>query len=462
MLKRIYVICLCLFCALAVRSQNVSVASFKMDENDITANMEGTMVYDQNGEKCALIRIQTTQTGFTFDVGALGVRDVVQKTGEIWLYVPYGVRRVTMRHQQLGTMEYAFPMSIEKARTYVMQLTTGEVQTIVKNAVTSQYVLFHLTPSNAVVELDGKMLETIDGTASEYLPFGKYNYRVQAPRHAPSVGIVTVNDSKNKHVVKVNLTPQFANVTFSVADNAEIWINEQRRGTGVCTIELGFGTYQVECRREGHRPSLQEVVVNKETALNPVNLKAPTPIYGSVHINSKPADAEVWIDGKQAGTTPMFLSECLIGKHQVTFKKSSYKERTLTFDLTEGQTATIMESLEKMVVEPLHAGGTSGNTTPEEMPQFPGGGAKLMEYLSQNIKYPALAKEQGVQGLVIVEFVVNKDGSISDESIVRSVHPLLDAEALRVVKNMPKWSPGRNGGKPVRVRYTIPVTFRLQ
>lgn len=70
MLKRLYVICLCLFCAVAARSQNISVASFKMDENDITANMESTMVYDQNGEKCALIRIQTTQTGFTFDVGA--------------------------------------------------------------------------------------------------------------------------------------------------------------------------------------------------------------------------------------------------------------------------------------------------------------------------------------------------------------------------------------------------------
>jgi protein TonB len=102
-----------------------------------------------------------------------------------------------------------------------------------------------------------------------------------------------------------------------------------------------------------------------------------------------------------------------------------------------------------MVVEPLHADGTSGNTTTEEvfmvveqMPEFPGGMAKLMEYLSQNVRYPALAMQQRVQGRVVVEFVVNKDGSISDESILRSVHPLLNEEALRLVKNMPKWSPG--------------------
>jgi protein TonB len=128
-----------------------------------------------------------------------------------------------------------------------------------------------------------------------------------------------------------------------------------------------------------------------------------------------------------------------------------------------------MESLEKMVVEPLHADGTSGNTTTEEvfmvveqMPEFPGGMAKLMEYLSQNVRYPALAMQQRVQGRVVVEFVVNKDGSISDESILRSVHPLLNEEALRLVKNMPKWSPGMQRGKAVRVRYTIPVLFRLQ
>lgn len=98
----------------------------------------------------------------------------------------------------------------------------------------------------------------------------------------------------------------------------------------------------------------------------------------------------------------------------------------------------------------------------EKMPEFPGGMGELMKWLSKNIKYPAIAQENGVQGRVVVQFVVNKDGSIVDPQVIKSVDPYLDKEALRVVKAMPKWSPGEQRGKPVRVKYTLPVMFRLQ
>lgn len=98
----------------------------------------------------------------------------------------------------------------------------------------------------------------------------------------------------------------------------------------------------------------------------------------------------------------------------------------------------------------------------EKMPEFPGGMGELMKWLSKNIKYPAIAQENGVQGRVVVQFVVNRDGSIVDPQVIKSVDPYLDKEALRVVKAMPKWSPGEQRGKPVRVKYTLPVMFRLQ
>ncbi len=98
----------------------------------------------------------------------------------------------------------------------------------------------------------------------------------------------------------------------------------------------------------------------------------------------------------------------------------------------------------------------------EEMPEFPGGMAECMKFLAKNIKYPTIAQENGVQGRVIVQFVVNKDGTIVDPVVVRSVDPYLDKEALRVIKAMPKWKPGKQRGKAVRVKYTVPVTFRLQ
>ena len=101
-------------------------------------------------------------------------------------------------------------------------------------------------------------------------------------------------------------------------------------------------------------------------------------------------------------------------------------------------------------------------TVVEQMPMYPGGDAALMGYLRDNIKYPTVAAENGVQGRVVVGFVVERDGSITDVNIVRGVDPSLDREAMRVVKSMPRWNPGKQNGSAVRVKYQVPVSFRLQ
>ena len=101
-------------------------------------------------------------------------------------------------------------------------------------------------------------------------------------------------------------------------------------------------------------------------------------------------------------------------------------------------------------------------TVVEEMPKFPGGDAELLKFISKSIRYPVIAQENGIQGRVICSFVVNRDGSIVDAQVLRGVDPSLDKEALRVINSMPKWSPGKQRGKPVRVKYTVPITFRLQ
>ena len=98
----------------------------------------------------------------------------------------------------------------------------------------------------------------------------------------------------------------------------------------------------------------------------------------------------------------------------------------------------------------------------EQMPSFPGGNEALMKFLQENVKYPVVAQENGVQGRVVVSFVVERDGSITDVKVVRSVDPSLDKEAARVVKSMPRWIPGKQNGATVRVKYNVPVSFRLQ
>ena len=98
----------------------------------------------------------------------------------------------------------------------------------------------------------------------------------------------------------------------------------------------------------------------------------------------------------------------------------------------------------------------------DEMPQFPGGPSALFEFISKNIQYPKEAEDANLQGRVIVSFVVEKDGSVSNAKVVRPIDPLLDAEALRVVNSMPKWIPGKQNGEAFRMKYTVPVTFRLE
>ncbi|MBQ6761079.1 MAG: energy transducer TonB [Prevotella sp.] len=98
----------------------------------------------------------------------------------------------------------------------------------------------------------------------------------------------------------------------------------------------------------------------------------------------------------------------------------------------------------------------------EQMPSFPGGYQALFDYLDKNIKYPAKAVKNKIQGRVIVQFIVDEKGNLSDIKVVKSVEPYLNAEAVRVVKSMPRWNPGMQNGKAVKVRYTLPVTFRLQ
>lgn len=99
--------------------------------------------------------------------------------------------------------------------------------------------------------------------------------------------------------------------------------------------------------------------------------------------------------------------------------------------------------------------------TVDQMASYPGGTPALMDFLKENIKYPEQAEREGIEGRVVAGFIVERDGSVSNIEIIKSVHPLLDAEVVRVMSLMPNWIPGRQNGQPVRVKYSLPITFRL-
>lgn len=140
-------------------------------------------------------------------------------------------------------------------------------------------------------------------------------------------------------------------------------------------------------------------------------------------------------------------------------------DSVLSWETADTVYASVSEKAEKRESkEKLSQQSENSNTVHdvvEQMPSFPGGQSALMQWLSNNIKYPTVAEENGVQGRVVCTFVVERDGSITNVQVVRGVDPSLDKEAVRVLRAMPKWNPGTQNGTPVRVEYTVPVTFSM-
>ncbi len=134
-------------------------------------------------------------------------------------------------------------------------------------------------------------------------------------------------------------------------------------------------------------------------------------------------------------------------------------EEELEIEDTEVTEDTEVEIIE--IVEEEEVAEPEIFTIVEDMPSFPGGEEKLFEYLGKNTKYPTMAKDAGVQGVVYIGFIVMEDGSIENVRVLRETHPALDKEAVRVVKSMPKWKAGKQRGKPVRVQYSLPIRFIL-
>ncbi len=346
-MKRLIII-VGLFSVLIGSAQTISVSSFKLLETDLTANTAGTMEMDQNGETAALIKVVTTQTGFTFDGGSMGIVKTKQTPGEIWVYIPRGSKKISIKHAELGVLrDYYFPCSIESGRTYEMLLVSGEVQTIVKQARTSQYIVFNLTPPDAVVELDGELLKTEGGVASKMMKFGTYNYRIKAPDYLSEAGSVTIDDPNNKKVVNISLKPNFAQVTIKVDNNAEIWVNGEKKGVGSWSGNLGAGTYELEAKKAGHRSTMttRDIDVTPEPQI--VTLQAPIPVYGEADINSSPGMADIYIDGEKVGQTPQLISDLLIGKHDLSIVKDGYAIEYKTIEIKEGDVQSISIQLKE-------------------------------------------------------------------------------------------------------------------
>ena len=207
------------------------------------------------------------------------------------------------------------------------------------------------------------------------------------------------------------------------------------------TITIGFGDTDQTIISEGETFMAEGTVYDNDE-------EKPTPVIGAVVKNVRTQKSVV------TDKEGRFSIEATAGD-QVVVSYAGYEPFAL------GVSKVFSDNGSKYIVPLRHINTGKTFDVVEEMPQFPGGPSALFEFLSKNIQYPKDAEKAKLQGRVIVTFVVKKDGSITDAKVVKSVAPSLDAEALRVINAMPNWTPGKQGGQPVNVKYTVPLTFRL-
>ena len=333
---------------MGVAAQSLSVTDFKPLPNDLTANMAGTQVKDQNGEVAALIKVVTTQTGFTFEGGMAGIVKTQQRTGEIWVYVPHGIKKITILHQALGVLrDYYFPCAIEAACTYEMTLASGEVRTVVTQDAGASYLVLSVTPKKASVYVDGGMLDG-DGSGDYMvaLPYGEHQYRVEAGGYMLEAGVVQIG--KEKSVLNISLKSALATLTIATTTaGTEIFVNDKRMGTGSWSGSLGAGTYILEGRLAGYRSQKTSVTLAKQDEKS-VTLPALEAMYGMLNVSYKPVGAEVWVDGKKLGTSPDIFNNVLVGTHKVEIKKDGHVPYSESVTIAEGETKEFAGALNEI------------------------------------------------------------------------------------------------------------------
>ena len=335
-------------------AQNLIVKKFYHAERDFTANSGSTLVLDHNnGDPCALIKVRTMQRGFTFDAGRLFPIEKTEEQGgahplDIYVWVQSGAKRLSIGHPQLGVLsEYDLQTTLLPGQTYILELGSGKVNVNIEEMATEQYVVFQLTPADAVVEIGGQMLKTVDGTAMKLMKFGTYQYTVKAPDYQQEVGRIEVKDPENKHIIRVQLKSDFTQMTLTAPDGAEIWVNGEKKGSGQWTGNLGAGVYKFEAKKAGHRDSQRTITLDPAAGPQTIALSAPTPILGKADISSEPALADIYIDGQKVGQTPFLASNLLVGSHSIKITRNGYADYNGTLNIKEGEKASFTASLKK-------------------------------------------------------------------------------------------------------------------
>lgn len=322
----------------------MEVESFRLIERDMTAQTKEYKEVDRNGEVAALIKVVTTEQGFNFTGGMVGIVKTKQEVGEIWVYVPHGIKRLTIRHPQYGVVrDYPIPISIEKALTYELKLKINKPQTI--NDPGGNFFVLHPTPLDAVVYIDGKLqTHKTDGSVSGFLPYGEHNYRVEATGYNTQEGSFVMGNEKID--IPVQLLTNISTLTIkSPIKDGLIYLNGEFVDSTEWVGQLAPGMYLVELRASGYKTRSLSITLN-EREERILEIEMPDYAYGTLSIDSDPLDCDIYLDDELIGKSPGIFQQIRQGSHRVEIRKEGYKSTVLDISIDEGATEMITPKLE--------------------------------------------------------------------------------------------------------------------
>ncbi len=342
-MKRLLMLLAILALPAILLAQHISVASFRALPTDMTARITDP-VKDQNGDKCALIKVVTTETDFAWEGGMLGVMKAEKKKGEYWVYVPYGAKKLTIKHDKLGVLRnYLYPEPIEEATVYEMVLTTGKVTTIVEEyEIPTQWVIIESEPAGANVYLNDQH----KGVTPFQLEMeeGHYTYRIDMPLYHPEAGVFDLAEADGKKRMNISLKPNFGYVQINTSpeSGATVYIDGQLKPqkSPMKTDRLKSGTHHVKVEKSMFYPAEQEVVVEDGQTIT-ANLVLK-PAFGSLRISYSPTDASVYLDGKlMNAANPLTLDRINSGTHTLRIEKQMYYTDEQTISIADGENKDI-------------------------------------------------------------------------------------------------------------------------
>lgn len=347
-MKKFTILLSLLLCIIFTSQSQIAVKSFTHLENDLDASTYFPKK-DLNNKQCAIIKIFTTQMGFSFDNGSLGIVATEQKTAEIWVYVPEGTMKLKLAHQQLGHISngeedgyYWFPIGRVKAgQCYKMELVTGTVKTIVEEAkVQTGWLIIKSSPTEAEVYITEDGVDKYKGTTpfQGKMAYGTYHYRLKKSKYHTEAGVAQVD--KTKVELDIKLLPAFGTLSItSIPAGAKVIIDGTDSGkTTPCTVsEVASGTHEIRLLMDNYAPSTKNVtVVDGQTSNVNVTLDAQ---FATITINSLP-NATIKVNGVVVGTGS-YTANLSEGFYDIEASLASHRAATKQIEVTAKQSQTI-------------------------------------------------------------------------------------------------------------------------